>query len=76
MVKIIEIEHIQGYVLSVKFDDGSEKQIDFGGLITFDGIAAPLKDLHYFRNVSILRNGRSFGWDNGYDCCADWAYTV
>jgi len=20
-----------------------------------------------------LDEGRAFGWDNGYDCCADWA---
>jgi hypothetical protein len=76
MIKIVKIEHIKDYILRIKFDEGTEKTLDFCSLTTFDGVAEPLKDTSYFKNVAILRNGRSFGWDNGYDCCADWAYKL
>ncbi len=76
MIKIIKIEHFKDYILRIKFDEGTEKTLDFATLTSFDGIAEQLKDPKYFGNVTILRSGRSFGWDNGYDCCADWAYSV
>lgn len=74
MIKVIQIEHIKDHILNIKFDDGTEQILDFDKLIVFTGVAQALKDIHYFKNVIILRNGRSFGWENGYDCCADWAY--
>ena len=58
-----------------RIDNGDDVKSIFNS-IYFTALAEPLKDSQYFGNVAILRNGRSFGWDNGYDCCADWAYSV
>jgi hypothetical protein len=73
MISIIKIRHIKEYILEITFDDNCVKRFDFEKLIVFNGIAEPLKNINYFKNVNILNDGRSFGWDNNYDCCADWA---
>ncbi len=73
MNKIIQIYYKESYILNIFFEDGTNKELDFSKLIDFKGIAVQLKDIDYFKEVKILRNGRSFGWDNDYDCCADWA---
>jgi len=71
--KIENITYLNNYTIKVLFDDGFCKELDFLKLIEFKGIAEQLRDIEYFKQVKILRNGRSFGWDNTYDCCADWA---
>lgn len=72
LIKIIKITHIKNYILEISFDDNCVKQFDFEKLIVFKGIAEQLKEIDYFKTVEIINDGRSFGWDNGYDCCADW----
>ncbi len=73
LIKIIKIRHIKGYILELEFSDNCIKQFDFSQLITFEGIAGQLANIDYFKNVGIINNGRAFSWENGYDCCADWA---
>jgi len=73
LIKIIKISHIKNYVLELTFDDNCVKQFDFKQLINFEGISEGLTNIEYFKTVEILNDGRAFGWDNNYDCCADWA---
>lgn len=73
LIKIIQILHVKDYILEMSFSDGCTKQFDFSELITFSGITEPLKKIEYFKSVKIIADGRAFGWDNNYDCCADWA---
>jgi hypothetical protein len=74
MIKITNISHIENHLLKIQFDDNSSKILDFEKILEFKGMALPLKNIDYFKSFKILRDGRSFGWDNDYDCCADWAY--
>jgi len=76
MYKIKNINYIESYILNITFEDDYSKVLDFSKLIDFKGIAEQLKNIDYFKKVKILRNGRSFGWDNDYDCCADWARKI
>jgi hypothetical protein len=69
---ILNICHIKDYILEFRFDDDCVKQYDFAQLFTFKGISEPLMDIDYFKTAEIINGGRAFGWDNGYDCCADW----
>ena len=71
-ILIVNICHIKDYILELSFDDDCVKQYDFEQLISFKGISEPLLNLDYFKTAEIINGGRSFGWDNGYDCCADW----
>ena len=72
-IQILKIRYVKDYILELSFDDNSIKQYDFSQLITFKGVSEPLKNIDYFKTVKILNDGRTFGWDNNYDCCADWA---
>jgi hypothetical protein len=72
-IKITEIKVLSGYILELTFSDNCTKRYDFEQLIEFKGIASALKDKNYFKKVEIINNGRAFAWQNGYDCCADWA---
>jgi len=72
-ISILQIRHVKDYILELSFDDNCTKQYDFLQLINFKGVAEPLKNVDYFKTVQIICNGRAFGWDNNYDCCADWA---
>jgi len=73
LIKIIKIEHSKDYIIEITFDDNCVKKFDFTQLVNFQGITEVLKNIEYFKTVKILNDGRSFGWDNNYDCCADWA---
>jgi hypothetical protein len=73
LINIIKIIHLKDYILEITFDDYCSKQFDFEQLIDFKGISKSLQNIEYFKTVKILDEGRAFGWDNGYDCCADWA---
>lgn len=73
MITIAKVKHVEGYILEISFDDDCVKQFDFSKLISFTGMAEPLKNPEYFKTAEIISDGRAFGWENGYDCCADWA---
>jgi len=72
-IRILKITNIKNYILEIEFSDNCIKQFDFMQIINFNGIAEDLKNLEYFKNVKIIDDGRAFEWQNGYDCCADWA---
>ncbi len=73
MIRILNIDYQDDYILEITFDDGYKTELDFEKILDFQGLAESLKNKDYFRTVKVLRNGRSFGWDNDFDCCADWA---
>ena len=72
MIKILKVSYIKDYILEISFDDFCVKQFDFNELINFKGLSQDLKNTEYFKTVKIYNSGRTLGWDNNYDCCADW----
>lgn len=73
LITITRVHHIENHELEIHFSDGCVKCFDFAKIISFKGISQDLIDVEYFKTAHIQSLGRSFGWDNGYDCCADWA---
>jgi hypothetical protein len=72
-IKITNVKVISDYIIELTFSDNCIKRYDFEQLIEFKGVASALKDKEYFKKVEIIHNGRAIAWQNGYDCCADWA---
>ena len=70
MNKIIDIKFAGDFELSLKFNDGESKTINFEPLIG-KGISAQLLDKEYFRKVSI-DNGGGLEWPNGMDFCPNF----
>jgi hypothetical protein len=61
---VVHAEYRGGYRIRVKFNDGSEKTIDFTEWLT-GPIFEPLRDVAYFKRFFI--DGGTIGWPNGAD---------
>jgi hypothetical protein len=70
MNKVIAIKIIKDYILSLQFQDGENKNIDFQPLIG-KGLSALLLDKEYFKSVTIDEGG-GIEWPNGIDFCPNF----
>lgn len=70
MNKIIDIKLVGDFLLSIKFNDGEFKTINFEPLIG-KGISSQLRDKEYFRKISIDIGG-GLEWPNGMDFCPNF----
>ncbi len=59
-------EFIQDYVLRVRFDDGTEQEIDFEPIL-FGPLFAPLRDLRLFGQVRLDHDLGTLIWPTGAD---------
>lgn len=69
MHKVIKVEALEGFRLSVVFDDGVAGLVDLSDRL-FGPMFEPLKDVAYFRQVSIDEFG-AVCWPNGADLAPD-----
>ena len=69
MQKVVKVEALDGYRLSVNFDDGVTGTVDLSGRL-FGPVFEPLKDPAYFRRVAIDEFG-AVCWPNGADLAPD-----
>jgi hypothetical protein len=65
---VIEVALRGEYRLRLRFHDGVEGEIDFGPLLSFEGIFAPFRDPAYFARVRVDPEVGTICWPNG----ADW----
>jgi hypothetical protein len=68
---VIKVKYLYDYKLELEFNDGKVKTIDFSKFVGGSGIFKPLKNLDYFKTVSIDSCGNSICWENGADICPD-----
>ena len=69
MQKDVKVEALDGYRLSVVFDDGVAGIVDLSARL-FGPVFEPLKDPAYFRRVAIDEFG-VLCWPNGADLAPD-----
>jgi hypothetical protein len=68
---VVRAEHRGGYKIRVRFNDGSEKTIDFSRW--FNGpVFEPLRDPDYFRRFFL--DGGTVAWPNGVDIAPETLY--
>ena len=71
--QVIEAHHISGFVVSTRFDDGTEKCIDVSQW--FKGpVFQPLKDPKLFKKFFI--EGGTLAWPNGVDIAPEALYAA
>jgi Protein of unknown function (DUF2442) len=69
MIRVTDVEPLGGFVLRLRFNDGSERVIDFEDEL-YGPVFEPLKaDPNLFRAVSI--EGPTIAWPNGADIDPD-----
>jgi hypothetical protein len=69
MIRVTEVEPLDGFVLRLRFNDGTERILDFEKRLHGE-VFGPLKrDLELFRAVKI--EGPTIAWPNGADLDPD-----
>jgi hypothetical protein len=74
MPRVIEAKHVGGYSIKVKFNDGTEKLVDFTSYIGRGGIFSELKDKEYFKRFFVDLN--TVCWPNGADIAPETLYEL
>lgn len=72
MHRVTAIHVVSGFVVEILFSDGLRKVIDLEPYLG-KGVAAPLLDEGYFREVRI-ESGGGIAWPNGFDFCPNYLY--
>ena len=71
--QVIEARHVREYILSTRFDDGTEKYIDISQW--FKGpVFEPLKNLKFFKKFFV--ESGTLAWPNGVDIAPEALYTA
>src|SRR2546421_1941749 len=69
--QVVAAHHVRGFVVSTRFDDGTEKHIDISQW--FKGpVFKPLKDPKFFAKFFI--DGGTLAWPNGVDIAPESLY--
>ena len=68
---IVEVGHLGGHRLFLRFADGAAGEIDLGPLLHFTGVFEPLRDPQFFALVRVNPDIGTIVWPNGADLCPD-----
>jgi hypothetical protein len=71
---LIEATARDGYVVSVRFEDGTAGDVDLSYLTEYGGVFAPLKDLEYFRRLRADEEAGTIVWPNDADVAPETLY--
>jgi len=69
---VVAAKHVQDYVVWVKFEDGTEGEIDLAGEL-WGPVFEPLKQPEIFRTVAVAEYG-TIAWPNGADLAPEFLY--
>jgi hypothetical protein len=73
MVDVIEAKHIGGHTIWLRFEDGTEGEIDLSSEL--DGpIFLPLREVAYFAQVRVNPETGTVEWPNGADFAPEFLY--
>jgi len=66
MLDVVEVRHLHDYVLWLRFDDGTEGEVDLSAEL-WGEMFEPLQDVELFRRVSVNPDTGTIEWLNGAD---------
>jgi hypothetical protein len=69
---VIAVEHVRDYVVWVRFEDGTEGEIDLTNEL-WGPVFEPLKAPENFRQVAVAEYG-TIAWPNGADLAPEFVY--
>jgi hypothetical protein len=71
---IVEVQHLGGHRLRLRFEDGVTGELDLGLRLQFQGVFAPLRDIAEFAKVRVNPEFGTIVWPNGADLDPDVLY--
>lgn len=73
MVRVTQVEVLEGYRLRLGFSDGTRRDVDFANELS-GPIFEPLRDPEFFRQVRLDRELGTIVWPNGADIAPETLY--
>ena len=73
LVDVIAVKHVRDYVLWLKFEDGTEGEVDVRSSLRGQ-VFEPLRDLEYFKQVRVEPELGTIVWPNGADIAPETLY--
>ncbi|HUY59416.1 MAG TPA: DUF2442 domain-containing protein [Solirubrobacteraceae bacterium] len=67
-------EPLDGYVVSLRFEDGTAAEVDLEYLTEYGGVFGPLKDRDYFRRLRADAEAGTIVWPNDADIAPETLY--
>lgn len=64
---IVEVAHLGGHRLRLRFDNGVEGEVDLSNRLRFRGLLEALKDPEYFAQVRVHPEFGTISWPNEVD---------
>ena len=71
---VVSVKPLSGHRLQLEFDDGVIGEVDVSQLVSFDGVFSPLRDLEFFRQVTVNPELGVVCWPNDADIDSDVLY--
>jgi hypothetical protein len=73
---LIEATPLSGYLVYVRFEDGTTADVDLSYLVEYGGVFAPLRDPSYFRQLRADRAAGTLVWPNDADIAPETLYAA
>lgn len=73
MPRLVEVRHVRDFVVWLRFSDGAEGEIDLAGQLE-GPIFEPLRDLEYFRLLTLNPSIHTITWPNGADLAPEFLH--
>lgn len=71
---LVEATPVDGYVVYVRFEDGTAADVDLGYLVEYGGVFEPLRDAEYFRQLRADAEAGTIVWPNSADIAPETLY--
>lgn len=72
---LAEATPLDGYVVHVRFEDGTAADVDLSYLLDYGGIFAPLRDPAYFARLRADAEAGTIVWPNDADIAPETLYS-
>lgn len=71
--KVVEAKHVRGYVIHIRFSDGTEGDVDLADEL-YGEVFEPLKDIAAFKDFVVHPEFHTLCWPSGADFAPEFLY--
>lgn len=71
---LAEAKALDGYLVHVRFEDGTDATVDLSYLLAHGGVFEPLRDPDFFRQLRADPEGGTIVWPNEADIAPETLY--
>jgi len=72
--RLIEAVPLDAYEVHLEFEDGLAADVDLSYLLEFGGVFEPLRNIGFFRELTIDDGGNTIAWPNEADIAPETLY--